>query len=31
MIMDKMTVFPEDASWKRWDVFDVANELKIIY
>ena len=31
MIMDRMTVFPEDASWKRWDVIDVANELKIIY
>lgn len=31
MVMDKMNVFPEDASWKRWDVFDVSNEMKIIY
>ncbi len=31
MIMDKMSVFPEDVSWKRWDVIDVANEMKIIY
>lgn len=31
VIYDKINVIPEDASWKKWEVIDVADELKIIY
>jgi hypothetical protein len=31
LILDKLTVFPEEASWKRWNIVDVASDMKIIY
>ena len=30
-ILEKLLISPEDAAWKRWEVIDVADELKIIY
>ncbi len=31
LIRDKLQVFPEDASWKRWETIDVEGDPKIIY
>ena len=31
LIKGKLNVIPEDASWKKWEIIDVADELKIIY
>lgn len=30
-IIEKLQSAPEDVSWKRWEVIDVAKDLKIIY
>lgn len=30
-ILEKLMTTPDDVSWKRWEVIDVADELKIIY
>lgn len=31
LILDKLQTFPEDTSWKRWEVIDVNGDSKIIY
>ncbi len=31
IIMEKMNVFPDDVSWKKWDPIDLEEDLKIIY
>jgi hypothetical protein len=31
LILDKLVIFPEEAAWKRWNVVDVASDMKIIY